>query len=133
MTTEELLKPRIKVIAPAPFMKNEVGTLLYRHEGRGFSFGIITGDSENFFPLEVFKEWPHIFKEVPWWEDREIEDMPEYVKHCVNHRVFRVKIWRAEYGQLVAYEFLKDGGMKANWYKPSTKEEYKQYLKTKQQ
>jgi hypothetical protein len=79
---EELLKPRIKVIAPMPLMKNKVGEFLYRQEddkGR-FAFAISTGKESHFFRLEDFKLWPHIFHICEWWEERKIDEMPKYVK-----------------------------------------------------
>ena len=56
MTADELLKPRVKVIAPMPLMKNDVGTYLRRIEDNGdFSFGIATtNDGVHFFDLEQF-------------------------------------------------------------------------------
>jgi len=81
MSTEELLKPRIKVIGPAPLMKNEVGSLLRRmDDGGGYSFGIRTISSQHFYLLDEFKEWPSSFKILEWWEERDIKDMPLFLK-----------------------------------------------------
>jgi len=76
MTTEELLKPRWKVIADFPFNT-------YYKVG-----GVITDDrlmaARNETGHAVFAcEWndyPNIFRKLKWWEERNIEDMPEYVK-----------------------------------------------------
>ena len=135
MTTEELLKPRIKVIAPMPLMVNEVGYYLERIETKeGFKFGIMTKEKMVLYPKGVFKEWPHIFREVSWWEDRNPEDMPEYVK------------WQDGFGtenRIVKFEMLQENTINIDgnpmtaslWLEhltPATKEEYEQYLKTKQ-
>jgi hypothetical protein len=76
MTTEELLKKRYKVIAPVPF-----------HTVAGFNkipVGFIF-EYDEFNPLGCefpckFIDYPRIFKELFWWEEREEKDMPEYVK-----------------------------------------------------
>jgi hypothetical protein len=89
---EELLKPRIKVIASMPIMKNKVGDYLRRYEyaGGDFDFGIKTVDAEHFYSLEEFNEWPYIFKILEWWEDRSKDEMPEYVKTIYDGNVNKV-------------------------------------------
>lgn len=71
MSVEELLKPRYKVIADYPSL------------GSAAKFGsIIEGeyvlDRGEWYPME---KYPHIFKSLQWWEEREEKYMPEYVKY----------------------------------------------------
>jgi hypothetical protein len=70
MTTEELLAPRYKVIADYPDCNFDVGAI-FRDED--FYIG----------PKQVrhcFSDYPHLFKLLEWYEERDIKDMPEYVK-----------------------------------------------------
>lgn len=128
----ELLKPRIRVIAPAPFIKNKVGDYLERIETEeGFLFGIDKEKERAFYPEKTFEEWPHIFCSSKWWEDR--DDMPEYVKwnSCNSGRQYVVKIL-----EIKEDTFRWEGGWETfteGQDFPATKEEYNKYLKTKQQ
>jgi len=73
MTTEELLKPRYKVIADYPKSLYHVGDILnagWRSED------LIYCDHDG----PRWRDYPHLFKKLEWWEDRKIEDMPEYLK-----------------------------------------------------
>ena len=66
MTTEELLQPRFKVIADFP--------------GSNFGIGEILDEKwvgEFFNELQYF---PHLFRKLEWFEDREIENLPKYLK-----------------------------------------------------
>ena len=64
MTVEELLIPRYKVTADYPGMDDsyEIGEVL-----KPAYTGIVDA-------------YPHLFRKLNWWEERNVEDMPEYVK-----------------------------------------------------
>ena len=68
MTVEELLMPRYKVIADYPGMDDsyEIGEVL-----KPAYTGIVDA-------------YPHLFRKLNWWEERKVEDMPEYVKVIAN-------------------------------------------------
>lgn len=110
MTPEELLKPRRKVIAPFPgmhfigeggFSNNEIFYPEYKHE-RYYHNGV---DIDNY---------PHLFKNLEWWEERKPEDMPEYYK--IDGKVFK---WEPEHGLKCC---IARGHVL-----PATKEEYEAY------
>ena len=118
MTADELLKPRVKVIAPMPLMKNDVGTYLRRIEDNGdFSFGIATtNDGVHFFDLEQFKKWPHIFRIVNWWEDVLLEQLPKYLKMGHNGKVRKVQRYFLFYDPAeVLFEGGKRRKIKTDW------------------
>lgn len=80
MTNEELLSPRYKVIAGYP--------------GSLYPTGYIIDEADNlegftFFSTEVHK-YPHIFKPLAWYEEREEKDMPSYVRNVADGIVFKV-------------------------------------------
>ena len=83
----ELLKPRFRVIADWPNMPIDLkvgeilmegivnGKLCWRHVQRGdngYKSTVATVHGPEFYP--------HLFKELAWFEEREIGDLPEYVK-----------------------------------------------------
>lgn len=66
MTKKELLKPRYKVIADYPDGIWEVGDII--HDGfKGWQ--------------GIAPDYPHLFKPLQWWEERELKDMPEYLTY----------------------------------------------------
>lgn len=70
---EDLLKPRWKVIADYPKSLYHVGDILnagWRSED------LIYCDHDG----PRWRDYPHLFRKLEWWEDRKPEDMPEYVK-----------------------------------------------------
>lgn len=75
---ENLLKPRWKVIANYPNSPYKIGQILNNdwHEydlpaNELFSIATIYFEAH---------QYPAIFKKLEWWEERDIEEMPEYVK-----------------------------------------------------
>ena len=70
MTTQELISPRYKVIADYPHSLYPIGYVI--HEAANL-------EGFTFFSTEVHK-YPHIFKPLAWYEEREEKDMPAYIK-----------------------------------------------------
>lgn len=87
MSTEELLKPRYKVIADYPTYTGE--SRKYSHK-KGDVIVFDTLDEVYLWKEQEsdgtqcskdhFDKYPAIFKKLEWWEERADEDMPEYVK-----------------------------------------------------
>jgi len=83
MTVEELMQPRYKVIADWPFRKNfEVGEIVILN--KEFSPNYKMYEVKDCQGLQVyitsfFEKFPLQFKKLEWWEDRKVEDMPEYI------------------------------------------------------
>ena len=66
MKPEELLKPRYKVIADYPHSGLTVGE-------------IISGIHAETLQ-DHYNEYPHLFKRLEWFEERTLEEMPQYVR-----------------------------------------------------
>lgn len=126
MKTEELLKPRYKVIAEWPFMAFHLNAIhpvdLYTSEGC---------HDELFF-----KKYPHLFKELSWWEDRTIEELPiycRYTKFSETGHVFKVLYYSPNDKPWIAY--VKGGPPNYNIAlrdcQPANEEEFLNYQKTK--
>lgn len=127
MTTEELLIPRFKVIADYPNSLFTIGDILKYNNVLG---DFIYYDEEGIVRITP-KYYPAIFKLLNWWEERSIEELPEYVKNAdgVYKTYFSVptkvdSLWEwtvvhptKEFGTEVMY--IID-----NKVEPSTKEEY---------
>lgn len=89
MQPEELMKPRYKVIADYFYSPYRVGDIIavldndrsvhlttthYRDE-----FGE-TVDMANYFNPKRLLDYPHLFKPLRWFEERELSMLPEYLK-----------------------------------------------------
>lgn len=125
MRKEELLKPRYKVIADYP---NSIWTV-----------GEILPDFPEPYAKENFGKYPHLFKPLQWWEERENKDMPEYV--CHYGELFKVQEWHIELAPKVSVfinpkihsgyaDHATDGPLYGDIL-PATEQEYSDYIKSK--
>jgi hypothetical protein len=73
MTPEQLMQPRYKVIADYPKSIHPVGTII---DAGWQSEDLLYCDWDG----PRCRDFPHLFKKLEWWEEREEKDMPEYVK-----------------------------------------------------
>jgi hypothetical protein len=80
---DELLKPRYKVIADYPGCPYEIGTILYVDD-EGELFSPIAGYAPSIIKImeSEASKFNHFLKPLQWWEDRELDQMPRYVK-CI--------------------------------------------------
>jgi len=133
MKPEELLRPRFEVIADYPHSEYEVGEVL----DRNWSWD---GDDVNGFNKSI-SQYPHLFKELEWWEKREEKDMPEYLKQeefvdaysgsLVPKIVIKVRAhfrsasgdWRNDSIEIFHAEGNRGSGTYRGWL-PATREEY---------
>jgi hypothetical protein len=90
LSTEELMHPRYKVIADYPGNIHPIGHI-HGHDING---------TQNVMKLDEWlafhDKYPHLFKKLEWWEDREEKDMPQYVKLVMSNRiqfVHKVEKW----------------------------------------
>jgi hypothetical protein len=117
MTTEELLDPRVKIVAKYPDMVNKVGDML-------------TGKAIDCEYLA--NECPHLFRKLSWWEGRKPEDMPEYVKAISTDEVYKFD----RLGINMIWFYTPSGVHAAKFSEtltPATEAEYNNYSKTQQQ
>jgi len=126
MTKEELLKPRWKVIADYPGALFEIGYVIAAYEN-GVAY-IVEGDSYS------MNDFPALFKKLEWWEERKMEDMPEYIKYVTG--TFYKHLYKLENGRMYFNQELHDHWI--GWlpidktfslYEPATKEEYESSIK----
>lgn len=124
MTTEELLKPRYKVIADYPFSDFKVGDILNQDKKREWLW------EYNHSEISKPHAYPHIFKELQWWEERKENDMPEYLEVTPNEPRYIGKVFAWRFHNSHAYcRFNNDPhdeiqiGLFGN-YIPATKEDF---------
>jgi hypothetical protein len=79
MTVEEFLQQRYKVISDYPESPFEIGDIRYA-EDRPY----------NGMSKEFYDKYPYIFKKLEWWEERDIEDMPKYLKVVESGKIEKV-------------------------------------------
>lgn len=88
LTKEALLIPRYKVIALWPRCEYSIGDVIVLTKYMGINACIST--EGQFIEWEsFFKEYPHLFKPLEWWEERAIEDMPEYIVFTKDYMAFK--------------------------------------------
>jgi hypothetical protein len=125
MTTEELMKPRWKVIADYPNSPFFIGQV----------FTIPNFDNQftkDYWAAEKNK-YPNIFEPLPWWKERKVEDMPEYVRHTASGKTWKVKEYDLPTGaHLVGNEISSYWAVMKNLV-PATESDYNAYLQTTNQ
>jgi hypothetical protein len=122
MNKDELLKPRYKVIADWPEMrdrfKNQPIIILDKEDEEGWF------TTNGFYQQIFFEKYPHLFKKLEWWEEREESDMPEYVtwNSCNSGIKYVAKILEIK-GGLFRWKAGWETFTEGQDY-PATKEEY---------
>src|SRR6476620_10336839 len=86
----DLMQRRFKVIAEDTTGNFKVGeTFIKSSLGDWY-------ESETFeMPEWELKKFPHLFKELQWWEERSLDEMPEYIIDNTSKpkRVIKVDEW----------------------------------------
>lgn len=136
----ELLKPRYKVIADYPvyiggMYKHKIGDIIMFDDNYSVFLWKESGSDGTMCSEEHFQKYPAIFRELEWWEEREIEEMPKYVlfTKSTNKEVWKVVRWEETkvFGSVFWTE--EDGHKSRNITSecavlPATEEEYLNYL-----
>lgn len=94
-TVEELMKPRYKVINTWPDMANvkfvfgDIITL-QNYDGKQWYIQDRAGKRYDAY----FDGFPHLFRRLEWWEERDVKDMPHFLKHKTEGWSMNVKGYR---------------------------------------
>lgn len=123
--------PRYKVIADFiqwSVFKYKIGDILYKKGIHFVGSGSARGVNENEIDL-----YPAIFRKLNWWEERKVEDMPEYVKGIVGY--FKDKIYKIAHPAQNGREWHVDNEIEhrtfvsyGNDFTPATEQEYNDYI-----
>lgn len=129
---QELLKPRIKVIAPWPGMECKIADII-----------ILPSNDWKYNKYEYcdekyFSGWPNLFKLLEWWEERKPEDFPAHIK-IRNHpfdddeecTIIKIGV-EADHkfydGEYFGLSWKTGGGTIAHEILPATEAEYLSYI-----
>lgn len=123
-SNEELMRRRYKVIAQYPFSAHPTGE-------------IIKATTSGTY----FDQYPHLFKKLEWWEDRKLEEMPEYLTCQSPDFVFKkgdvIKVdkWLESFGPTLRFysSHTNKITLHPHLYTPATISEYEQYLNQQKQ
>jgi hypothetical protein len=127
MTKEELLKPRKKVMIDFPqwsAFNHKKGDILTKRgihwSGKGTARSINENEIDNY---------PEIFIDMEWWEDREEKDMPEYVQDIENPSIiYKVYGW-FQNNNMFYFADNEYATTHTQFFFPITKEEYENQIK----
>jgi hypothetical protein len=145
LSKEELLKPRYKVVAGYPDSKFQVGQIIQFELLKTGDWVYQWAGHDGIYEIGIleFAEYPHLFKKLEWWEDRKIEDLPEYVRFGEfdkEHAIYKVKYFTGKEVELYAHYMPCGFAENMNLYLvslkfpnnfPATHEEYEQYQQSK--
>jgi len=130
MTTEELMKPRYKVIATWPGMEldlNYVGQVITLTVKDNKQWCIRLHRATLYDAH--FDQYPHLFEPLPWWKDRKVEDMPPFVKSKRTGVVYSLKV---DYDKNSLWLDGCELTLNLTHYLPATLDDYNAYLTTNQ-
>jgi len=127
MTPEELLKPRYKVIADWPGSNLKIGTTLRQEITDYYSFE----EDEKAFTThrKNLDQYPHLFRKLQWWEERTLEEMPQYIKF--DNIVYKTIEWRIGV-EMECRTIGNRGAAPARKFLPATEQDYLTYQTIKQ-
>jgi hypothetical protein len=132
MTPEELMKPRYKVIADYPLSRFIIGSIVEGQKGRFDEWFFEINGKE--LPFDI-TQYPHLFKKLEWWEERKLEEMPQYVKEFNSlykiGEVIKVAEWNMGDEEPNIPCFRDETDNSFTWvrgFHPATEEEYNAYI-----
>lgn len=132
LSVEELLKTRFKVIGDYPDSQFKVGEILYIPNHKAFPTWFQTNrrsNNEGRFEA-VLEKYPNIFKKLFWWEERQPEDMPEYVRQIRSQKIIKSEY---DFPKLLSGPFVENYTTSPHsyifYFVPATKEEYDNQIK----
>lgn len=133
MSIEELLKPRFEVIAEYPNCNFKIGDILKPIKNATNNWYFIEKEYEPVLLLEVIEKYSHLFKKLQWFEKRNEEEMPKYLKHTLSDKsttYHKVKSYDLSNPKFIEWKFDdKEWGNFGMWakdfnYMPCSEEEY---------
>ena len=141
MTAEQLLQPRILCIAPDTSTRFKKGDLFIK-----FNEYCFISEKGVKIDIDSCEVYPHLFRKLEWWVERNIEDMPKWVKAVENSEkgfykngeVIKVKNWHTNNeGKLWLVNFICVPNEHTKYHPvsnfiPATEAEYLTYKTTNQ-
>ena len=138
LTKKQLLIPRVLCIGGKDGEPNDTRGLwitgeIYtykKHESDGYECYINDANTLA-MPVNYPDKFPHLFKPLPWWYGRTVEEMPEYVKN--EYHVFNVEKWVIDKTAYLGFVYVHKGYKELSIdLTPADESEYQEYQKQKQ-
>lgn len=124
-----LQQKRFKVIAETPFDKSpSLGTILTLEES-GVSNWLTVRHNDFVYSEMMLKKYPHLFRDLQWWEHRELSEMNGYFIGKWRGDQYYIKVDKWEGGHPFFYYKLDGMEFSASYSKPITESEYNEYIK----
>lgn len=127
MSVDKLLIPRYEVIGEYPNSKLNIGNILVPINSENIHFDCL----ENILcdTVRSPEKYPHLFKRLEWYEKREVNDMPKYLKIDLNNdnswKYHKVEKWNIPFAYIKEKECYCLGPLSnAYQYLPISEEEY---------
>lgn len=138
-SVEELLKKRVKLIEPYPGCTFDIGVIFIQINNKSSFYEPINSSVTDL--VRYPDKYPVNFKVLEWWEDRDIEDMPEYVKtiedKSINYLVYQINGYNFKEDTILITNAKgeKNCPLSLKYFikntLPATLEEYNQYIQSK--
>lgn len=142
----DLMKERFEVIADYPNSPFKIGMICQLTEIHPYSGMSFIYDDVTVVSPEWFVKYPAIFKPLAWYEEREINELPEYLLNSMH----KMKTGETEVLKVVKYEpYYVDDAPIPHWsfyaypewnpnegfpmifFEPATETDYLTYLNSK--
>ncbi len=123
MSTEDLMNPRFSVTIDYPCGMWKKGDIIPTYESAMGYAVKIDGVSEKI----CLKDYPEIFKQMQWWQSREKDELPKYLKTKAGNSVREVK----DYIYFEMVEFVGGAKKKIKHWLPATEQEFLTHIHNK--
>lgn len=119
---KDLMQKRWLVIASFPDNDDyPVGDILDRDWCR-----YVNSEDESEGVVWRISEYPHLFRELQWWEYRDKSEMPKYVKH--RDKIYKVTGWL---GENCPYIEGEKHPFAPEVFIPATEKDFNEYINSK--
>jgi len=124
---EQLLKPRYKVIADYPSNDFEIGQILI--ESNTVEDWLQTDNWLHGIKLSAAKAYPHLFKQLSWWEEREVGELIGLIVKKISYpfTITKVNAPISIDGRFFVWDNMKNSAPFED-YLPATEAEYLTYI-----
>lgn len=127
---ENLMQPRYKVMMDYPDSVYEVGIIIKFPEKSDWFTGemdwcsemVGRNGSKAMRSIKYFEPYPLIFKPLPWYADRDVSELPLYLKCGENGKPRKVKEYLTNWDEVI-FEGGRQRKLNKNWI-PITEEEF---------
>lgn len=131
MKKHNLLFPRFKVLIDYPDSRYQVGQVITLNNqdasGRHYYEYADYDGLCKVFEIE-FANYPKVFKRLKWYEERDIKEMPQYIRFA-SGLIEKVPMWDISDKGRFYFEMRGHSAIIDDYAFPASEEEYRDFLK----